>query len=63
MQWALTIPNVSEPEMKPEVKEDSLFRQHAGFTKVSRLLKSPEERTRRSFLQVVYDFTRKRIGM
>ncbi|XP_041011954.1 non-lysosomal glucosylceramidase isoform X1 [Juglans microcarpa x Juglans regia] len=64
MQWALTRPTTMEPEMKAEVKEDSLFRAHSGFSKVSRLLKLPEERTRRrSLVQAVYEYTRKRIGM
>ncbi|XP_059447345.1 uncharacterized protein LOC132178805 isoform X2 [Corylus avellana] len=63
MQWALTRTNIFEPEIKPEVKEDSLFRQHSGFSKVSRLLKLPEEATSRSLLQVAYDYTKKKIGM
>lgn len=52
-----------EPEMKADVKEDSLFRAHSGFSRVSRLLKLPEERTRRGLVQAVYEYTRKRIGM
>lgn len=64
MQWALTRPTTTEVETKAEVKEDSLFRAHSGFSKVSRLLKLPEEIARgRSLVQIVYEYTRKRIGM
>ncbi|KAK3037731.1 hypothetical protein RJ639_031102 [Escallonia herrerae] len=62
MQWALSQPKVSRQEMKPEVKQEYLFRQHAGFTRVARLLKLPEEEGGpRSLYQVVFDYTCKRI--
>jgi len=63
MQWALTRPNIFKPEIKPEVKEECLFRQHSRFSKVSHLLKLPEEGTSKSLLQVAYDYTKKKIGM
>ena len=63
MQWALTRPNLLEPEMRQEVKEDSLLLHHRGFSKVARLLKLPKEGKSRSFLQAVYEYTRMRIGM
>ncbi|XP_059653644.1 uncharacterized protein LOC132300536 isoform X1 [Cornus florida] len=61
MQWALTQPKPCEQETKPEVKEDSLFRHHAGFSRVAHLLKLPEEEASRSLLQVLYDYTCKRV--
>lgn len=63
MQWALSQQNVSKPEKKLEEKEESMFRQHAGFSKVAHLLKLPDEKASRSLLQVVYDYTCKRIWM
>lgn len=61
MQWALTQPKLPEPEMKVEVGEASLLKEHVGYTRVSRLLKLPVEKDSRSLFQVVFDFTRKRV--
>lgn len=63
MQWALSRRDSSRQEMKPEISEEDLLRQHAGFTKVARLLKLPEGETARSLFQVVYDYTCKRMWM
>ncbi|XP_010030209.2 non-lysosomal glucosylceramidase [Eucalyptus grandis] len=63
MQWALSRKNSSRQEMKPEASEEDLLRQHAGFTRVARLLKLPEEGTARSLFQVVLDYTCKRMWM
>lgn len=57
MQWALSQPKITKQEMKPEVKEESLFWQHAGYTKVARLLKLPKAEDTRSILQTVFDYT------
>ncbi|KAK1402426.1 Non-lysosomal glucosylceramidase [Heracleum sosnowskyi] len=61
MQWALTQPKLPEHEMKVEVGEASLLKEHVGYTRVSRLLKLPVEKDSRSLLQVVFDFTCKRV--
>lgn len=61
MQWALTEHNFHRLEMKPEIKEESVVRQHAGFTRVARLLKLSDEADSRSLFQVVFDFTCKRM--
>ncbi|KAL3515756.1 hypothetical protein ACH5RR_022658 [Cinchona calisaya] len=61
MQWALTQPRVSKKEMKPEIKEDSLVKQHAGFTRVARILKLAEERDSKNFFEKIYDHTCKRL--
>ncbi|CAK9165385.1 unnamed protein product [Ilex paraguariensis] len=54
MQWALSQPELPKHEMQPEVSEESLFRQHAGFLRVARLLKRPEEEGSRNLLQAIY---------
>ncbi|OMO92277.1 Glucosylceramidase [Corchorus olitorius] len=61
MQWALTRPKLQKQEAKPEVNADALRVHHAGFTKVARLLKLPEEEGSRSLLQVMFDYTCKRM--
>ena len=61
MQWALTRPKLREHEKKVEVSDASLLKEHVGYTRVSRLLKLPVEKDSRSLLQVVFDFTCKRI--
>ncbi|XP_038681932.1 non-lysosomal glucosylceramidase isoform X2 [Tripterygium wilfordii] len=61
MQWALTKPKLDKQGMEPEVNQESLLRQHAGYCKVARLLKLPEERSAKSLLQTVFDYTCKRM--
>uniref|UniRef100_A0A5B7BKN7 Non-lysosomal glucosylceramidase n=3 Tax=Davidia involucrata TaxID=16924 RepID=A0A5B7BKN7_DAVIN len=64
MQWALSKPKLSNQEMKLEVSQDPLHdKEHAGFAKVARLLKLPEEESSKSFLQSVYDFTCRRFSL
>ncbi|KAJ4830580.1 hypothetical protein Tsubulata_029831 [Turnera subulata] len=58
MQWALTRPKLFKEEMQYEGTEDpSYLRQHAGFTKVARLLKLPDDDASKSFLQTAYEYT------
>lgn len=62
MQWALTRPNLPEqPATRPEIDEISLLKHHAGFSRVARLLKLPEEKAPASVLQVIFDYTCKRM--
>ncbi|EOX96994.1 hypothetical protein QUC31_015882 [Theobroma cacao] len=61
MQWALSRQKLPKQEPKPELKADSLRIHHAGFSKVARLLKLPEEQGTRSLLQVMFDYTCKRM--
>ncbi|KAI4298925.1 hypothetical protein L6164_032433 [Bauhinia variegata] len=61
MQWALTRTKNTQSESKSQVKEETLSRYHAGFTKVSNLLRQPEEASARSIFQILYDFTCKRV--
>ncbi|KAJ7967972.1 Non-lysosomal glucosylceramidase [Quillaja saponaria] len=61
MQWALSRPKYTEHQKEPDVKVDTLFRYHAGFLKVARLLKLPDEEAPKSLLQIVYDYTCKRM--
>ncbi|KAG8368893.1 hypothetical protein BUALT_Bualt15G0093900 [Buddleja alternifolia] len=61
MQWALTQHNIPRQEMKPEIKEESVMSQHAGFTRVARLLKLSDEDDSRSLFQVIFDYTCKRM--
>ena len=63
MQWALSRPKTLKPELKPETKDDSLFRHHTGFMRVARLLKLPEEEGSSSYFQVVYQYACKKIGL
>ncbi|ESR44751.1 hypothetical protein CICLE_v10000199mg [Citrus x clementina] len=63
MQWALTRPKPKTLEKwtKPEVTDESLLRYHAGFSKVARLLKLPEEQGAKSLLQSLFDHTCRRM--
>ncbi|PSS02916.1 Non-lysosomal glucosylceramidase [Actinidia chinensis var. chinensis] len=63
MQWALSRPKTLKPELKPETKDNSLFRHHTGFMTVARLLKLPEEEGSSSYFQVVYEYACKKIGL
>lgn len=64
MQWALSKPKLFEPELTHEVSEDdyAYSRHDAGFAKVARLLKLPKEEEAKSLLQLVYDFTCRRLS-
>ncbi|KAL3515755.1 hypothetical protein ACH5RR_022657 [Cinchona calisaya] len=62
MQWALTQqPKLPKQEMTQEIKEAHLFKEHAGFSRVARVLKLAEERDTRSLLQIIFDYTCKRM--
>ncbi|KAL6329119.1 hypothetical protein AAG906_007665 [Vitis piasezkii] len=63
MQWAFSQPKLHKYEANPEMNEDSLVLQHAGFSRVARLLKLPDEDVSRSALQVIYDYTCKRMWL
>ncbi|CAL1363890.1 unnamed protein product [Linum trigynum] len=70
MQWALTRENLMKQEVtnlvhQPLTEEEGAvheelawyIRQHAGFSKVARLLKVPEDDGGKSFLQTAFEFT------
>ncbi|CAI9770156.1 unnamed protein product [Fraxinus pennsylvanica] len=61
MQWALTQPKISKQKTRPEIKEESLLRQHDGFSRVARLLKLSDEVDSRSVFQIIFDYTCKRM--
>lgn len=61
MQWALTRPKPAKEEMKPEVNEEYLYRYHVGFCKVARLPKVRDEKARKSLLQLLFDYTCRRM--
>lgn len=61
MQWALSRAKTVNREIRPEVKEESLQRYHAGFSRVARLLKMPEDTERKGLLQSLFDYTCKRM--
>ncbi|KAG6408710.1 hypothetical protein SASPL_131729 [Salvia splendens] len=62
MQCALTRQNkLPLPELKEEITEEAVVKQHDGFTRVARLLKQSEEPDSRSLFQVVFDYTCKRM--
>ncbi|XP_019168993.1 PREDICTED: non-lysosomal glucosylceramidase-like [Ipomoea nil] len=62
MQWALTQPKpASKQEVKPEITEACVHKQHSGFLRVARLLKLPDERDTRGVFQVLFDYTCKRM--
>lgn len=63
MQWALTRPRVLRQEKRLEGKDDTLFKHHAGFVRVARLLKLPEEEASTSMIRSAYSFARKKIGI
>ncbi|KAL8535964.1 hypothetical protein ACS0TY_011566 [Phlomoides rotata] len=60
MQWALTHDHKLEIN-KAEIREESVRRQHAGFTRVARFLKLSDEADSRSVYQVLFDYTCKRM--
>ncbi|XP_011087643.1 non-lysosomal glucosylceramidase isoform X2 [Sesamum indicum] len=61
MQWALTQHKIPRQEMKAEIKEESVIRQHTGFKRVAHLLKLSDEADSRSLFQVIFDYTCKRM--
>ncbi|KAL8205877.1 hypothetical protein R6Q57_009428 [Mikania cordata] len=63
MQWALTQPKTPNREPCSDVKPESLSRQHAGYTRVARLLKLPKEHDSRSILQIIFDYTCRKMTM
>ncbi|XP_076896835.1 uncharacterized protein LOC143549958 [Bidens hawaiensis] len=63
MQWALTQPKTPNQEPKADVKPESLLRQHAGYTRVARLLKLPKEHDSRGILQIIFDYTCRKMTM
>jgi non-lysosomal glucosylceramidase len=65
MQWTLSSPKLHKQEMNFQVKlEDSLLghQHHAGFAKVARFLKLPEEESSVSYLQALFDYACKKFG-
>nr|KAJ0196547.1 hypothetical protein LSAT_V11C700371510 [Lactuca sativa] len=62
MQWALTQPKMPNKKIKPDLKPESFMRQHIGYTKVARLLKLPKEQHTRSILQIIFDYTCKKMS-
>ncbi|KAL3620800.1 hypothetical protein CASFOL_035712 [Castilleja foliolosa] len=62
MQWALTQHKFPKQETKKrEIKEESVMREHHGFSRVARLLKLSDEADSRSLFQVIFDRTCKRV--
>ncbi|GMY07917.1 non-lysosomal glucosylceramidase-like [Fagus crenata] len=62
MQWALTKPELSKPELRHEVSEDNGYStHHAGYEKVAHLLKLPKDESAKSLLQIIYEYTCKRL--
>ncbi|XP_074294419.1 uncharacterized protein LOC141622273 [Silene latifolia] len=61
MQWALSRPKPSKLETRSEVNEDSVARDHMGFSKVASLLKLPEEEPSTGLVQGLYDKTCRRL--
>ncbi|XP_043704315.1 non-lysosomal glucosylceramidase-like [Telopea speciosissima] len=64
MQWALSPPKLYKEAKRPEVEEVPLFMHNAGFSKVAGLLKLPElETSKKGLLQVLFDWTCRRMWM
>lgn len=62
MQWALSKPELHNHDMKHEEGKGTLnFEHHVGFEKVAHLLKLPEEEASKSFLQLFFDLTCRRL--
>ena len=59
MQWALSEPKLSKTEFRLEASQDHSH--HAGFEKVARLLKLPKEESAKSLLQIIHEYTCKRL--
>ncbi|XP_058090074.1 uncharacterized protein LOC131236710 isoform X2 [Magnolia sinica] len=60
MQWALSPPKLFK-EPRPVTEENPSFKPHAGFSRVARFLRLPEEEAHRSFLGALYDCTCRRL--
>ncbi|XP_009760228.1 uncharacterized protein [Nicotiana sylvestris] len=64
MQWALSKPKLHNQEMKHSASENSLHvKQHAGFQEVARLLKLPEEKASKSYIQLLHEFLCKKLSI
>ncbi|KAL8061291.1 hypothetical protein ABFX02_02G078000 [Erythranthe guttata] len=62
MQWALTQKKVPKnEERKTQIKEESVVRQHIGFSRVAHLLRQSDEADSRSVFQVIFDYTCKKM--
>lgn len=62
MQWALSQAKTRNQEPRADqVNPESLFKQHAGYTRVARLLKLPKEQDSRGILQILFDYTCKKL--
>lgn len=59
MQWALSKPKLSKTEFRHEASQGHSH--HAGFEKVARLLKLPKEESAKSLLQIIHEYTCKRL--
>ncbi|KAJ6715552.1 BILE ACID BETA-GLUCOSIDASE-RELATED [Salix viminalis] len=64
MQWTLSRPKLHKQEMNFKVSEDSLLGHphHAGFEKLARFLKLPEEESSKSYAQSLFDYACKKLG-
>ncbi|CAN6475527.1 unnamed protein product [Victoria cruziana] len=60
MQWALSPPKPITEVFTSRKSEDVTIEHHTGYENVSEILKLPEEKSR-SFLQVLYDHTCRRL--
>ncbi|KAF2290445.1 hypothetical protein GH714_013213 [Hevea brasiliensis] len=64
MQWALSKPKLVKEEMNLDLVDETLHhRQNLGFSKVAQLLKLPKDEASKSFLQVVYEFSCRRLPL
>ena len=62
MQWALTSPTITKPDMNFEgIKEDHLYaKQHEAFSRVANFLKLQKEEPK-GLVQLFYELTCKRL--
>ncbi|KAJ4838985.1 hypothetical protein Tsubulata_017390 [Turnera subulata] len=63
MQWALSRPKLHKQDRELDAEETSLpLQQHAGFAKVARFLKLPEDEGSKSYLQLLFEYGSKKFG-
>ncbi|KAJ8625341.1 hypothetical protein MRB53_033871 [Persea americana] len=61
IQWALSPPKLYKEQGRQNKEENPCFNHNTGFSEVAKLLKLPKEEPSRSFFEILYDCTCRRL--
>lgn len=61
IQWALSPPKLYKEQGRQNKEQNPCFNHNTGFSEVARLLKLPKEEPSRSFFEILYDCTCRRL--